>query len=102
MSTATARSLRRNARIRANGGLHTSLSLSRSSSQALEQLCRQHGLTRRDAIEAALVAAAMQGEAFDPRPLQLVREHGCSVDELRHASFVPHRAPARIDPEENP
>ena len=75
-------------RLREKGGRTGSMQLSRTGAEALDLICDRHLLTRRDAVEAALIDAAMQGETFNPRPLKFVREHGCSVVELRHLSMV--------------
>lgn len=71
-------------RLRERGGRTASVQLSRTGAEALDHLCHRHELTRRDAIEAAILDAALRADAFDARPLRLARAYGCSVDELRH------------------
>lgn len=70
-------------RLREGGGVHTSMDLSRSAHQALCEIKARYGLTTREAVEAALLDAAVRGDTFDPNLGKLAREHGFSPDELR-------------------
>lgn len=73
-------------RLRENGGMHTTLNLSRSATQALKELMSRHNLTSREAVEAALLDAAVRGDAFEPDLGKMAKEYGLSPEELR---FLP-------------
>lgn len=91
MSSANDRVKRRNARVRAAGGLVSTLVLSRSSAEALHALHQAHpAYTQRQIVEAALLDAAVRAETFDPHVARLAAEHGLSVSELR---YLPRNQP---------
>jgi hypothetical protein len=74
-------------RLAERGGRQSSFALCWTTNEALDLICERLLITRRDALELAVLAAAIRIDTIDHSLVELLktaRDYRCSVVELRH------------------